>query len=288
MSIAPIALDHADRKAAAKLVFDGVSKRFGRGPDSVLAVQRADAYVGDGDFLCIVGPSGCGKSTLLNIVAGFETPSAGEVRLDGKLVERPGAERGVVFQQGALFTWMTVLENVAFGPRARGVPAAEARDTAMAYLEMVGLKGFAKRYPYELSGGMQQRVGIARALANDPDVLLMDEPFAALDQQTRELLQEEIKRIWKRTRKTVLWITHSIEEALFLASHLVVMTARPGRLKAAYTVDFDSEADRNVTTSAAFTSAKREIVGLLREESIEAQRQEGVTTEGLATEGGAP
>jgi ABC-type nitrate/sulfonate/bicarbonate transport system ATPase subunit len=288
VSIAPIALDHADRKAAAKLVFDGVSKRFGRGPDSVLAVQRADAYVGDGDFLCIVGPSGCGKSTLLNIVAGFETPSAGEVRLDGKLVERPGAERGVVFQQGALFTWMTVLENVAFGPRARGVPAAEARDTAMAYLEMVGLQGFAKRYPYELSGGMQQRVGIARALANDPDVLLMDEPFAALDQQTRELLQEEIKRIWKRTRKTVLWITHSIEEALFLASHLVVMTARPGRLKAAYTVDFDSEADRNVTTSAAFTSAKREIVGLLREESIEAQRQEGVTTEGLATEGGAP
>jgi ABC-type nitrate/sulfonate/bicarbonate transport system ATPase subunit len=227
VSIAPIALDHADRKAAAKLVFDGVSKRFGRGPDSVLAVQRADAYVGDGDFLCIVGPSGCGKSTLLNIVAGFETPSAGEVRLDGKLVERPGAERGVVFQQGALFTWMTVLENVAFGPRARGVPAAEARDTAMAYLEMVGLQGFAKRYPYELSGGMQQRVGIARALANDPDVLLMDEPFAALDQQTRELLQEEIKRIWKRTRKTVLWITHSIEEALFLASHLVVMTRAP-------------------------------------------------------------
>jgi ABC-type nitrate/sulfonate/bicarbonate transport system ATPase subunit len=283
VSIAPIALDRADRKAAAKLVFDGVSKRFGRGPDSVLAVQRADAYVGDGDFLCIVGPSGCGKSTLLNIVAGFETPSAGEVRLDGKLVDRPGAERGVVFQQGALFTWMTVLENVAFGPRARGVPVGEARDTAMAYLEMVGLKGFAKRYPYELSGGMQQRVGIARALANDPDVLLMDEPFAALDQQTRELLQEEIKRIWRRTRKTVLWITHSIEEALFLASHLVVMTARPGRLKAAYTVDFDSEADRNVTTSADFTAAKREIVGLLREESIEAQRQEGVTSEGVTT-----
>ncbi len=276
MSIAPIALDHADRKAAAKLVFDGVSKRFGRGPDSVLAVQRADAYVGEGDFLCIVGPSGCGKSTLLNIVAGFETPSAGEVRLDGKLVDRPGAERGVVFQQGALFTWMTVLENVAFGPRARGVAAGEARDTAMRYLEMVGLKAFAKRYPYELSGGMQQRVGIARALANDPDVLLMDEPFAALDQQTRELLQEEIKRIWKRTRKTVLWITHSIEEALFLASHLVVMTARPGRLKAAYAVDFDSEVDPNVTTSPAFTAAKREIVGLLRAESIEAQRQEGV------------
>ena len=190
----------------------------------------------------------------------------------------PVTINGVVFQQGALFTWMTVLENVAFGPRARGVPAGQARDTAMAYLEMVGLKGFAKRYPYELSGGMQQRVGIARALANDPAVLLMDEPFAALDQQTRELLQEEIKRIWKRTRKTVLWITHSIEEALFLASHLVVMTARPGRLKAAYAVDFDSEADPNVTTSPGFTSAKREIVGLLREESIEAQRQEGVAS----------
>jgi len=276
VSIASIDLDRADRKAAAKLVFDGVSKRFGRGPDSVLAVARADAYVGNGEFLCIVGPSGCGKSTLLNIVAGFETPSGGEVRLDGTPITRPGAERGVVFQQGALFTWMSVLENVAFGPRARGVAPGEARDRAMVYLEMVGLASFAKRYPYELSGGMQQRVGIARALANDPDVLLMDEPFAALDQQTRELLQEEIKRIWRSTRKTVLWITHSIEEALFLATHLVVMTARPGRLKAAYKVDFDSESDRNVTTSAEFTAAKREIVNLLRDESIEAQRQEGV------------
>ncbi|MCC6467841.1 MAG: ABC transporter ATP-binding protein [Alphaproteobacteria bacterium] len=258
------------------MVFDGVSKRFGRGPDAVLAVARADAYVGEGEFLCIVGPSGCGKSTLLNIVAGFERPTAGEVRLDGRTVERPGAERGVVFQQGALFSWMTVLENVAFGPRARGQAAGAARDLAMTYLEMVGLAGFARRYPYELSGGMQQRVGIARALANDPAVLLMDEPFAALDQQTRELLQEEIKRIWRRTGKTVLWITHSIEEALFLATHLVVMTARPGRLKAAYAVGFDADADRNVTTSAAFTEAKREIVGLLRAESIEAQRQEGV------------
>jgi len=276
VSIASIDLDRADRKAAAKLVFDGVSKRFGRGPDSVLAVARADAYVGNGEFLCIVGPSGCGKSTLLNIVAGFETPSGGEVRLDGTPITRPGAERGVVFQQGALFTWMSVLENVAFGPRARGVAPGEARDRAMVYLEMVGLASFAKRYPYELSGGMQQRVGIARALANDPDVLLMDEPFAALDQQTRELLQEEIKHIWRSTRKTVLWITHSIEEALFLATHLVVMTARPGRLKAAYKVDFDSESDRNVTTSAEFTAAKREIVNLLRDESIEAQRQEGV------------
>jgi len=276
VAIAPIAIDHGDRLASAKLVFDGVSKRFGRGPDSVLAVSRADAYVGDGDFLCLVGPSGCGKSTLLNIVAGFEVPTAGEVRLDGRTVTRPGAERGVVFQQGALFTWMTVVENVAFGPRAQGRPAAEARDTAMGFLEMVGLTGFAKRYPYELSGGMQQRVGIARALANDPAVLLMDEPFAALDQQTRELLQEEIKGIWRRTRKTILWITHSIEEALFLATHLVVMTARPGRIKASYRVDLDTEADRLVTTSAAFTEAKREIVGLLRSESLEAQRQEGV------------
>ncbi len=276
MAIAPIAIDHGDRRAAAKLVFDGVSKRFGCGPDSVLALARAHAYVGDGDFLCLVGPSGCGKSTLLNVVAGFEAPSAGEVRLDGRVVRRPGAERCVVFQQGALFTWMTVVENVAFGPRARGRPAAEARDTAMGFLEMVGLAGFAKRYPYELSGGMQQRVGIARALANDPAVLLMDEPFAALDQQTRELLQEEIKGIWRRTRKTVLWITHSIEEALFLATHLVVMTARPGRIKASYEVDFDTQGDRMVTTSAAFTEAKREIVGLLRAESLEAQRQEGV------------
>lgn len=264
------------RRAAAKLAIDGVSKRFGTGRDAVQALQPIDLAVGEREFVTIVGPSGCGKSTLLNIVAGFETPTTGRVTLDGKLIAAPGAERGVVFQQGALFTWMSVLDNVAFGPRALGKRVAESRAIARKYIELVGLSGFEKRYPYELSGGMQQRVGIARALANEPEVLLMDEPFAALDQQTRELLQEEIRAIWRRTGKTILWITHSIEEALFLATHVVVMTARPGRIKAAFSCTFSREADPLIATTPAFAEAKRTIVALLRQESLEAQRQEAV------------
>jgi len=244
----------------------------------VQALEPVDLAVAAGDFVCIVGPSGCGKSTLLNIVAGFEQPTTGQVTLDGRAIHAPGPERGVVFQQGALFTWMTVLENVAFGPRALGKAPAEARAIASRYLDLVGLSGFAQRYPYELSGGMQQRVGIARALANEPQVLLMDEPFAALDQQTRELLQEEIKAIWRRTGKTILWITHSIDEALVLATHVVVMTARPGRIKAAFASTFSRDSDPLVATTATFADAKRTVYGLLRQESIAAQRQEGEVT----------
>jgi ABC-type nitrate/sulfonate/bicarbonate transport system ATPase subunit len=276
MTIEPVALAAPSRRGAAKLVVDGVSKRFGTGADAVQALEPIDVAVGAGEFLTIVGPSGCGKSTLLNIVAGFETPTTGRATLDGRAIAGPGPERGVVFQQGALFTWMSVLDNVAFGPRALGKSVAEAREIAGKYIELVGLTGFAKRFPYELSGGMQQRVGIARALANEPEVLLMDEPFAALDQQTRELLQEEIRTIWRRTNKTILWITHSIEEALFLATHVVVMTARPGRIKAAFACGFSREADPLVATTPAFAEAKRAIVGLLRQESLEAQRQETV------------
>jgi len=202
MGIEPVAPGRA--RGEEKLVIAGVSKRFGQGPDAVQALEPVDLAVAAGDFVCILGPSGCGKSTLLNIVAGFEQPTTGQVTLDGRAIHAPGPERGVVFQQGALFTWMTVLENVAFGPRALGKAPAEARAIASRYLDLVGLSGFAQRYPYELSGGMQQRVGIARALANEPQVLLMDEPFAALDQQTRELLQEEIKAIWRGTGKTIL------------------------------------------------------------------------------------
>jgi ABC-type nitrate/sulfonate/bicarbonate transport system ATPase subunit len=274
MTLEPIALAEGSRRVGAKLIVEGVSKRFGAGADAVQALEPIDIAVRAGEFLAIVGPSGCGKSTLLNIVAGFEAPSSGRATLDGKTITAPGPERGVVFQQGALFTWMTVQDNVAFGPRALGRSVAEARDIARKYVELVGLTGFAMRYPYELSGGMQQRVGIARSLANEPEVLLMDEPFAALDQQTRELLQEEIRAIWRRTGKTILWITHSIEEALFLATHIVVMTARPGRIKAAFTCGFSREADPLIATTTAFAEAKRTIVGLLRQESLEAQRQE--------------
>ena len=276
MSIAPASLATPERRAAAKLLIERVSKQFGTGPGAVKALEAIDVAVLPQDFVCLVGPSGCGKSTLLNILAGFERASAGEVRLDGRPVTGPGAERGVVFQQGALFNWMTVADNIAFGPLARGMPAAKARALALEHVELVGLDGFADRYPYELSGGMQQRVGIARALANNPEILLMDEPFAALDQQTRELLQEELKRIWQRSGKTVLWITHSIEEALFLATHVLVMTARPGRIKASFRSHFAEDPDPLVTTSAAFSAAKRMIVELLRDESLAAQRQEGL------------
>jgi ABC-type nitrate/sulfonate/bicarbonate transport system ATPase subunit len=275
-AIEPARLDSADRRAGAKVLITNVSKQFGTGPSAVRALEAIDLAILPQDFVCVVGPSGCGKSTLLNILAGFETVTTGDVTLDGRRVVGPGAERGVVFQQGALFNWMTVADNIAFGPIARGAANSEGRAIAMQYIEMVGLMGFADRYPYELSGGMQQRVGIARALANNPEVLLMDEPFAALDQQTRELLQEELKRIWSRTGKTVMWITHSIEEALFLATHIVVMTARPGRIKASFRSEFAQDPDPLVTTSAAFSEAKRMIVGLLRHESLAAQRQEGV------------
>ena len=263
-------------RSGAKLRIEGAAKRFGGGRAAVQALLPIDLAIGAGEFVAIVGPSGCGKSTLLNIVAGFETPTSGRAVIDGTAITGPGRDRGIVFQQGALFTWMSVLDNVAFGPRALGRSVGEARSIAERYVELVGLSGFAHHFPYQLSGGMQQRVGIARALANEPEVLLMDEPFAALDQQTRELLQEEIRAIWRRTGKTILWITHSIEEALFIATHVVVMTARPGRIKAAFACDFSRDSDPLVATTAAFSEAKRASVALLRQESLEAQRQEAI------------
>lgn len=275
MALTPCTLDDTARMAGSELVATKVTKTYGSGPQAVTALTPVSFGMRQGEFLALVGPSGCGKSTLLNIVAGFDQATTGEIRLDGKLLRGPGADRGVVFQQGALFTWMSVLDNVAFGPMARGVSKAKAYETAMGYIELVGLSAFAKRYPYELSGGMQQRVGIARALANEPRILLMDEPFAALDQQTRELLQDEIKRIWKRTQRTILWITHSIDEALFLATHIAVMSARPGRFKATFTSSFNQSDDPLVVASQPFAQAKRSVFDLLRQESQRAQELEG-------------
>jgi ABC-type nitrate/sulfonate/bicarbonate transport system ATPase subunit len=282
LSIRQIDIGAPDRFARCKVAVAAVSKRFGAGTRSVLALDSVDVALCENDFLCVVGPSGCGKSTLLNLIAGFEQPSEGTVTLAGKPIRRPGAERGVVFQQGALFSWMTVRDNIAFGPECRGVPRAEARAIADRYIEVVGLTGFGDRYTYELSGGMQQRVGIARVLANDCDVLLMDEPFAALDAQTREILQEEIKNLWRASRKTILWITHSIEEALFLGTHVVVMTARPGRIKASFECSFGAASDFMVTTTAEFAEAKREITHLLRNESRLAREQEERLSAGAA------
>ena len=259
---------------AEKVRYEGVTRRFGSGADAVQALDPIDLAIADSSFTCLVGPSGCGKTTLLNLLAGFDHPTTGRVLVDGVPVAGPDPKRGVVFQQGALFTWMTVRDNVAFGPIATGKSDAEAGRIADRYLELVGLSGFARRYPYELSGGMQQRVGIARALANEPDLLLMDEPFAALDAQTRELLQEEIKRIWGESRKTVLWITHSLEEALFLATDLVVMSARPGRIKARMAPRFAQSKDPAIAASPEFAAMKAELFALLREEALAAQAQE--------------
>jgi NitT/TauT family transport system ATP-binding protein len=274
MTLTATEIHSATRRRTAKVAIDGVSKRFGDGRNSVLALDHVDLAIGASEFFCLVGPSGCGKTTMLNILAGYDRPTSGTVLMNGVPLRGPGPDRGVVFQQGALFTWMSVADNVAFGPRAMGKSKREARQIADHYINLVGLGSFASRYPYELSGGMQQRVGIARALANSPELLLMDEPFAALDVQTRELLQEEIKRIWKETRKTIFWITHSIEEALFLATSIAVMTARPGRIKAAFEARFTMAEDHRVTVTAEFTNAKRQVLDLLREETMVAQKQE--------------
>lgn len=190
----------------------------------VTAVSDVSLTVEQGEFVAIVGPSGCGKTTILNMVAGFLPPTSGEIILNDRPVKGPGPERGVVFQSFALFPWKTVLENVAFGPRMRGLPQAECEKTAREYLALAGLADAAERYPNELSGGMQQRVGVVRALANNPEVLLMDEPFASVDAQTRMTLQEELTRIWQERRPTIIFITHDVGEAVFLANRVVVLS----------------------------------------------------------------
>jgi len=217
----------------SKLLIENVSRVFPgvRGGAPTRALEPTTITVGDNDFVTILGPSGCGKSTLLRLVAGLDTPTAGEVLLDGKSVTRPGPDRGMVFQSYTLFPWLTVADNVAFGLREKGVAASERTGIVAEWLTRVGLTSFANHYPKQLSGGMQQRTAIARALANDPAILLLDEPFGALDNQTRALMQELLLGIWERERKTVLFVTHDIEEAIFLATRVLVMSARPGRIK---------------------------------------------------------
>ncbi|MDR7486859.1 MAG: ABC transporter ATP-binding protein [Armatimonadota bacterium] len=218
---------------ARGLVIRGLSKTYydlytGQ---HVAALEDVSLVIEPGEFVSILGPSGCGKSTLLNIVAGFIPPTTGEVILNGRRIQGPGPDRGVVFQSFALFPWKTVLENVGFGLKMRGVPRAERDRIAREYIALVGLSGFEDRYPHELSGGMQQRVGVARVLANDPELMLMDEPFASVDAQTRMTLQEELTRIWEARRPTILFVTHDVEEAVFLANRVVVLSARPGRVR---------------------------------------------------------
>lgn len=251
----------------AKLVLRQVSKWFpGPRGERVEALADIDLEIRENELAVIVGPSGCGKSTLLNIVAGLEQASSGEVLLDGRAVVGPGADRGMVFQSYTLFPWLTVQQNVEFGLKLKGVPAAVRAERARHYLELVGLTGFADALPKTLSGGMKQRVAIARALANDPEMLLMDEPFGALDAQTRSVMQDLLLSVWEKERTTVLFITHDIDEAVLLADNVYVMSKRPGRIRAKIPVDIPRPRDHRVTVSPRFTEIKKEIMEMLWEE----------------------
>ena len=258
---------------AAALELRGVWKEFVKGDRRVEAVQGIDLDIPPHSFTAILGPSGCGKSTLLNMVAGFEAPTRGEVRANGALVSSPSPKRAVVFQEPALFPWYSVYENVVFGPKTQGRSAQTYRPLAERIIEQVGLKGFASHYPAELSGGMKQRVGIARVLAMQPELLLMDEPFGSLDAQTRTLMQELLLAVWERQQQTVLFITHDIEEALLLADTVYVMTARPGRIKKRIAVELARPRTIEATTSPVFNTLKREVLALIREESVRADAE---------------
>jgi NitT/TauT family transport system ATP-binding protein len=249
---------------AVKIRVDRVGKVFGAdGGAAPAALVDVSLDVRAGELLCLLGPSGCGKSTLLNIMAGFLAPSSGRVLVDGAGVTGPGADRGVVFQEYALFPWLTVADNVAFGPRLAGAPAAEREKVAARYLDLVGLTAHAAKFPAQLSGGMKQRVAIARALANHPAIVLMDEPFGALDAQTREVMQEELSRIQRLEAKTIVFVTHSIREAVYLADRVVVMTSAPGRIKQIFEIDLPETRDR---FSPDFTRYESEITRTVKEE----------------------
>jgi NitT/TauT family transport system ATP-binding protein len=258
-----------------KIRFDGVGKTFTARGRTVTALQDIDLDVRAGEFLVIVGPSGCGKSTLLDLLGGLATPTSGRILVDGAPVTGPGLDRGVVFQQYALLPWRTAQGNVEFGLEAKGVARRERRDKAREYLDLVGLAGFHDRYPHELSGGMKQRVAIARSLAFDPDVLLMDEPFAALDAQTRDGLQDELLRIWEKTGKTIVFITHGIEEAVYLGQRVAVMTSRPGRIKAVVDIGLTARsATEDLRSDPEFARYRHEIWSLLRDEVTKARTLE--------------
>jgi NitT/TauT family transport system ATP-binding protein len=248
-------------RGGVKIQIEGLSKTFGAA--ATPALLDIDLDVAEREFVCILGPSGCGKSTLLNIVAGFLAPGQGRVLVDGRAVTAPGAERGVVFQEYVLFPWLTVAGNVAFGPVLQSVPAAERRRRVARYLELVGLAAHAGKFPVQLSGGMKQRVAIARALANNPSIILMDEPFGALDAQTREVLQDELSRIQRVEHKTILFVTHSIREAVYLADRIVVMTSAPGRIKQVFAVKLPEVRDR---FAAEFTQYESDITRVVKEE----------------------
>lgn len=251
-----------------KLKIDNVSKIFGKSNNQVVALDKTSFEVEEGEFVTILGPSGCGKSTILRIIAGLTDTSSGKALLDSKEIVSSGADRGMVFQSYTLFPWLTVQENIEFGLELKGMAKKERAEIALHYLDLIGLTGFENQYPQNLSGGMKQRVAIARALANDPEILLMDEPFGALDAQTRSIMQEILLNAWQESKKTILFVTHDVEEAIFLGDTVYVMTARPGRLKKRIPIPLDRPRKFEMKQTPQFLQIKQELLGLIREESI--------------------
>ena len=257
----------------AQIVINGVSHVY-RPPRGkpVLALEDVSLSVSNREFIALLGPSGCGKSTLLYLIGGFLPVETGSITIDGKPIAGPGPDRGIVFQHFALFPWKTVRGNILYGLERQGMPKAEREQRAIDYINLVGLTGFEDNYPSQLSGGMKQRTALARTLAIDPNILLMDEPFGALDAQTRSLMQEELLRIWQRTPKTVIFVTHDVQEAVYLADRVAVMSARPGRIKSIVDTRFDKN-DPDIFKSKAFVDKVDELWSLVREEAIKAQQK---------------
>jgi ABC-type nitrate/sulfonate/bicarbonate transport system ATPase subunit len=256
----------------SKLRIEDVSRTFPAraGAQPTRALEPITLDIADNDFITILGPSGCGKSTLLRIVAGLDRATTGRVLLDDLAVTGPGPDRGMVFQSYTLFPWLSVADNIAFGLREKGMPKERRRHIAGEWCTRVGLTGFEQHYPKQLSGGMQQRTAIARVLANDPKIMLLDEPFGALDNQTRALMQEMLLEIWERERKTVMFVTHDIEESIFLASRVVVMSARPGRIKADVRIDLPYPRHYTLKTSSEFSQLKARLTEEIRMEAVRA------------------
>ena len=262
----------AGEERCVKVKIDNVKKIYNGRNGEMIALNGVNLDIMENEFICVVGPSGCGKSTLLNIIAGLLEPTSGKVYCDGKEVVGTGTERGVVFQQYALFPWMTVLKNVMFGLNLKGIKGKEAEDIAMKYIKMVQLEDFVNHYPKELSGGMKQRVAIARAYAVNPSILLMDEPFGALDAQTRTQLQTELLETWEKERKTCFFITHDVEEAIILAQKVIIMSARPGRIKEIVDINIPYPRTQETKMSKEFLDLKNHIWGQVYQEYLEVRK----------------
>ena len=262
----------AGEARGVKIQIKDVKKVYQGDHGTTVALNGVNLDIMENEFVCVVGPSGCGKSTLLNILAGLHEATSGECYLDGKLIQGTGVERGVVFQQYALFPWQTVLQNVMFGPQMKRLPKAECEEIARKYIKMVGLEDFENSFPKELSGGMKQRVAIARAYANTPEVLLMDEPFGALDAQTRAQLQTELLKTWEQEQKTCFFITHDVDEAVLLAERVVIMSARPGRIKRIVDIDIPYPRDQSTKSDPRFMELKAAIWNEVYQEYLEVRK----------------